>query len=191
MSTTLSRSRPQHLTLAGPTPRHQGKEAARPAQAPAEAPREYETNTTDEVIESRSLSRGASRINAGTTILIGRGKHECNLRPMCSERYRQRIEERHRVANAPTRRIMRTENALPGECLLTSSAAHTKPPISSCVPNSGSPVHMCLPSSFAYAFAPASGPVNRPKLKPQGQFERMARDQLLDELFDTLQECER
>ncbi|EMD31465.1 hypothetical protein CERSUDRAFT_119685 [Gelatoporia subvermispora B] len=135
---------------------------------------EYEMDMVNEAVENQVVvaereKEPGTASRARTTILTGRVKHECNLRPVFSERYRQRIKERHRVANAPARQIMRIEDALPGGRgninMLTSGVSHTKP--------------------FDLV---------RPKPKPpKGQFERMARmprDQLLDELFKAFQERE-
>lgn len=48
---------------------------------------------------------------ARTTILTGRVKHECNLRPGFNENYRRQMRERHRKANTPVRSIKRMENS--------------------------------------------------------------------------------
>ncbi|TFY63542.1 hypothetical protein EVJ58_g3198 [Rhodofomes roseus] len=107
---------------------------------------------------------------ARTTVLTGRVKHECNLRPMFSDRYRQRLKMRALAANTPRKQIMRIEDAGVGGRgninMLTSGVANT------------------TPLSFGQR-----------KPKPaKGQFERMARmprNQLLDELFRHFQERER
>ncbi|KZT67921.1 hypothetical protein DAEQUDRAFT_728416 [Daedalea quercina L-15889] len=107
---------------------------------------------------------------ARTTVLTGRVKHECNLRPMFSERYRQRLRMRTIAANTPKKQIMRIEDAGVGGRgninMLTSGVANTTP--------------LSL---------------GQRKQKPaKGQFERMARmprNQLLDELFRLFQERER
>jgi transcription initiation factor TFIIF subunit beta len=48
---------------------------------------------------------------ARTTILTGRVKHECNLRPLFTDSYRRQMRERHRKYNTPRRQIMRIEEA--------------------------------------------------------------------------------
>jgi transcription initiation factor TFIIF subunit beta len=66
---------------------------------------------------SVSMSAAAATPNtrARTTILTGRIKHECNLRPAFSANYRKQMKERHRKYNTPTRQIKRIETAnLPG-----------------------------------------------------------------------------
>lgn len=107
---------------------------------------------------------------ARTTVLTGRVKHECNLRPMFSDRYRQRLKMRTIAANTPRKQIMRIEDAGVGGRgninMLTSGVANT---------------------------TPLSLGQRRPK-PAKGQFERMARmprNQLLDELFRLFQERER
>ncbi|OCH89685.1 hypothetical protein OBBRIDRAFT_652886 [Obba rivulosa] len=135
---------------------------------------EYEMDMVNESVENQVVvaereKEPGSVSRARTTILTGRVKHECNLRPVFSDRYRQRLKERHRQANVPARQIMRIEDAVPGgrgNINMLTSGAGTK------------------------AFD-----IIRPKAKPpKGQFERMARmprDQLLDELFKAFQERER
>jgi transcription initiation factor TFIIF subunit beta len=52
---------------------------------------------------------------ARTTILTGRIKHECNLRPVFSASYRKQMKERSRKYNTPKRQIRRIEEAdVPG-----------------------------------------------------------------------------
>jgi transcription initiation factor TFIIF subunit beta len=48
---------------------------------------------------------------ARTTILTGRIKHECNLRPSFSENYRKQMRERHIRANTKQRQIRMIEDA--------------------------------------------------------------------------------
>ncbi|KAI0950676.1 hypothetical protein AcW1_007923 [Taiwanofungus camphoratus] len=136
---------------------------------------EYEMDMVNESVENqivvaeREKAPGTGN-RARTTILTGRVKHECNLRPVFTDRYRQRLKERSRAANLPARQIMRIEDAHPGGRgginMLTSGVANAAP--------------------FNLVKA-------KPK-PPKGQFERMARmprDQLLDELFHAFQERER
>lgn len=66
---------------------------------------------------SASTSAAAATVNtrARTTILTGRIKHECNLRPAFSESYRKQMRERHRKYNTPVRQIRMIEDAgVPG-----------------------------------------------------------------------------
>jgi len=136
---------------------------------------EYEMDMVNEAVENQiviaereKLPGTASR--ARTTILTGRVKHECSLRPMFTDRYRQRLKQRAIAANKPRKQIMRIEDAGVGGRgninMLTSGVTNATP--------------------FNFG---------KPKPKPQkGQFERMARmprDQLLDELFRAFQERER
>lgn len=48
---------------------------------------------------------------ARTTILTGRIKHECNLRPLFNESYRRQMRERSRAYNTPRRQIRMIEEA--------------------------------------------------------------------------------
>ncbi|EJF58635.1 transcription initiation factor IIF beta subunit [Dichomitus squalens LYAD-421 SS1] len=136
---------------------------------------EYEMDMVNDDVENQIVvaereKEPGTQSRARTTILTGRVKHECNLRPILTDRYRQRLKMRNLSANQPTRRIRMIEDAVPGGRgninMLTSGAAQHSP--------------------FSLV---------RPKAKPaKGQFERMARmprDQLLDELFKAFQERER
>ena len=52
---------------------------------------------------------------ARTTILTGRIKHECTLRPTLTETYRRQMRERRKKYNTPTRQIRMIEEAgVPG-----------------------------------------------------------------------------
>jgi len=64
------------------------------------------------VAEREKVPGSASR--ARTTIMTGKIKHECNLRPSFSESYRQRLRERTRVANTPLRQIRMIDEVVPG-----------------------------------------------------------------------------
>lgn len=66
---------------------------------------------------SVSVSAAAATPNtrARTTILTGRIKHECNLRPAFSASYRKQMKERHRKYNTPVRQIKMIDQAgVPG-----------------------------------------------------------------------------
>lgn len=52
-----------------------------------------------------SSSQGGVNSRARTTIMTGKIKHECNLRPRLSEGYRRRVKERTRMANSPVRKV--------------------------------------------------------------------------------------
>ena len=64
---------------------------------------------------SASAAAATPNTRARTTILTGRIKHECNLRPAFSASYRRQMKERHRKYNTPVRqiRMMETED-VPG-----------------------------------------------------------------------------
>jgi len=138
-------------------------------------PDEYELDMINEAVENQVViaereKEPGKKSRARTTILTGRVKHECNLRPLFTDKYRKRLKERSRAANAPTRTIQWIEDAHAGGRgainMLTSGVSNT--------------------SGFS--------DLVKPKPKPQkGQFERMARmprDQLLDLLFSLFRENE-
>ncbi|KAJ7489519.1 transcription initiation factor IIF, beta subunit [Mycena latifolia] len=60
---------------------------------------------------STSAAAATPNTRARTTILTGRIKHDCNLRPALTASYRRQMRERHLKANTPTRSIMRIEDA--------------------------------------------------------------------------------
>ncbi|PIL35304.1 transcription factor [Ganoderma sinense ZZ0214-1] len=144
------------------------------AETGAEA-EEYEMDMVNDDVENQIVvaereKEPDTQSRARTTILTGRVKHECNLRPMLTDKYRQRLKMRNLSANQPKRQIRMIDEALPGGRgsinMLTSGAAQHQP--------------------FSLVRAKAK--------PPKGQFERMARmprDQLLDELFKAFQERER
>ena len=66
---------------------------------------------------SVSTSSAAATVNtrARTTILTGRIKHECNLRPTFTQTYRHQMRERHKKYNTPMRQIRMIDDAgVPG-----------------------------------------------------------------------------
>jgi transcription initiation factor TFIIF subunit beta len=66
---------------------------------------------------SLSMSAAAATVNtrARTTILTGRIKHECNLRPTFTRNYRHQMRERHKKYNTPVRQIRMIDDAgVPG-----------------------------------------------------------------------------
>ncbi|KAI9061195.1 hypothetical protein FKP32DRAFT_1576737 [Trametes sanguinea] len=155
--------RPRIILTLPPDPAHPGE------------PDEYEMEMVNQDVENQIViaereKEPGTGSRARTTILTGSVKHEANMRPMLTERYRQQLKERNRAANQPRRTTMRIEDAHPGGRgsinMLTSGATNH-----------------------------AGFNLVKTKPKPQkGQFERMARmprDQLLDELFRAFQERER
>ncbi|EAU83402.1 hypothetical protein CC1G_09096 [Coprinopsis cinerea okayama7 len=119
---------------------------------------------------------GAAPANsrARTTILTGRIKHECNLRPSFSATYRKQMRERHRKYNTPTRQVMRIEDA---------GVSGGRGGINR------------LSSGVGVGAGGAFSDLVRTKPKPtKGTFERMARmprNQLLDNLFSLFREQQR
>lgn len=80
---------------------------------------EYEMDMVNESVENQIIVAEREKFpgtasRARTTILTGRVKHECNLRPVFTDRYRQRLRERARAANTSSRTIQYIENAHPG-----------------------------------------------------------------------------
>ena len=81
------------------------------------------------VVAEREKEPGtASR--ARTTILTGSVRHECNLKPLLTEKYRQRIRDRSRAANSHSRsiKILDNERSIGGRGAinrLTSGVANT------------------------------------------------------------------
>ena len=60
---------------------------------------------------STSAAAATPNTRARTTILTGRIKHDCNLRPALTASYRRQMRERHLKYNTPTRQIKRIEDA--------------------------------------------------------------------------------
>ena len=165
-----------------------------PAPDSPNEPEEFELDTVNEAVENQVViaereKEPGTASRARTTILTGRVKHECNLRPVLSDRYRQRLKERHLRANQPGRTIKRIEEEHPGDRgainRLTSGVSNT-------TGFSDLVVRLCRRPRCC--FRAQSSPLQKPKQKPpKGQFERMARmprNQLLDLLFSLFREQE-
>lgn len=60
---------------------------------------------------STSAAAATTNSRARTTILTGRVKHECNLRPNFTERYRQQMRARHVQSNTRLRQIRMIDDA--------------------------------------------------------------------------------
>ncbi|KAF9007918.1 transcription initiation factor IIF, beta subunit [Cyathus striatus] len=134
------------------------------AERPKDASLSVSTSTAAQTPNSR----------ARTTILTGRIKHECNLRPSFSENYRRQMRERHKKYNTPTRTIRMIEDAgISG----------------------GRGAVNRLSSGVGVGAGGAFSDLIRTKAKPtKGNFERMARmprNQLLDHLFNIFRESPR
>jgi transcription initiation factor TFIIF subunit beta len=115
---------------------------------------------------STSAAAATPNTRARTTILTGRIKHDCNLRPALTASYRRQMRERHIKYNTPTRQIMRIED---------SGVAGGRGAINR------------LTSGVSVGQDGAFSQMVKTKPKPaKGQFERMARiprNQLLDLIF--------
>lgn len=87
------------------------------ATIPADEPDTYELDLVHEVVENQVVvaerPKDPSQPNnrARTTILTGRIKHDCNLRPLFTKSYRRQMKERSRKYNTPLRQIQRIEDA--------------------------------------------------------------------------------
>lgn len=67
------------------------------------------------VVAERPKDPHSAHARARTTILTGRIKHDCSLRPVFSESYRRQMKERSRKYNTPQRQIRMIEQAgVPG-----------------------------------------------------------------------------
>ncbi|KAF9778889.1 transcription initiation factor IIF beta subunit [Thelephora terrestris] len=139
--------------------------------ASPDEPREYELEMVQESVDNQLVvaeKEKESGSRARTTILAGKVKHECNLRPVFTEKYRKRVRERHREVNTRSRQIKMIDEVTPGR---------------------GS-VNML---SSGVANASAFSDLVKTKQKPTKGFERMARmprNQLLDMLFKLYAEKE-
>ncbi|KLO15281.1 transcription initiation factor IIF, beta subunit [Schizopora paradoxa] len=128
-------------------------------------PEEYDLDMVNDAVENQVViaeREKAPGSRARTTILTGRIKHDCNMRPLFSEEYRKRMRERTRVANTPQRTVKMMEDVTPaGRVNMLSSGVSTP--------------------------AAAFSTMVKQKPKPQkGAFERyarVARNVLLDSLF--------
>jgi hypothetical protein len=80
-------------------------------------PEEYELDMVHESVDNQLVVAEKEKepgSRARTTILAGKVKHECNLRPVFTEKYRRRMRERVRKANTPQRQIKMIEEVTPG-----------------------------------------------------------------------------
>ncbi|KAJ6504268.1 transcription initiation factor IIF, beta subunit [Mycena vitilis] len=120
---------------------------------------------------STSAAAATPNTRARTTILTGRIKHDCNLRPTLTASYRQQMRERHKKYNTPTRQIKRIED-------------------SGIVGGQGA-VNRLTSLGTNGSF---HGLVKTKPKPAKGQFERMARiprNQLLDLIFQLFRETPR
>ena len=156
-----------------------------------EEPREYELDMVQESVDNQLVVAEKEKepgSRARTTILAGKVKHECNLRPVFTEKYRQRVRARHREVNTRSRQIKMIEEVTSGRGsvnMLSSGVANTSV-FSDLV------VRILV---YSTSIIPLNEwIVQKTKQKPQkGPFERMARmpkNQLLDLLFRLFAERE-
>ncbi|KAJ7756930.1 transcription initiation factor IIF, beta subunit-domain-containing protein [Mycena metata] len=123
---------------------------------------------------SASAAAATPNTRARTTILTGRIKHDCNLRPALTASYRRQMRERHLKYNTPTRQIKRIEDA---------NIAGGRGGVNR------------LTSGVGVGADGAFTGLIKTKPKPaKGQFERMARiprNQLLDLIFQLFRDTPR
>ena len=103
---------------------------------PSEEGDQYEMDMVNDTVQNQVVvaereKEPGTGSRARTTILTGQVKHECSLRPMFTESYRQRLKARAREAATPKRMTMRMEEAdLSGQGrinMLTKGVLHTTP----------------------------------------------------------------
>jgi len=149
-----------------------------------EEPSEYELDMVQESVENQLVVAEKEKepgSRARTTILAGKVKHECNLRPVFTEKYRKRVRDRHREVNTRSRQIKMIEEVTSGRGsvnMLSSGVANA---------NAFSDLVVRVLPQLSDLFPLIGCIAQKTKQKPaKGQFERMARmpkNQLLDLLF--------
>lgn len=91
-----------------------------PPETEGEPGDEFEMDMVNDTVENQYViaereKEPGKNSRARTTILTGRVKHECNLRPRMTDKYRQRVKQRSLAANQPRRTIKRIEDELSGD----------------------------------------------------------------------------
>ena len=81
---------------------------------------EYEMDMVNDDVENQIVDAEREKepgtgSRARTTILTGRVKHECSLRPALTDKYRMLMKKRTMNANRPSRTIKRIEDEHPGD----------------------------------------------------------------------------
>lgn len=137
---------------------------------------------------SISTSNVPHNTRARTTILTGRIKHECNLRPALSKSYRKQMKERVRKSNTPLRQIRMIEEAgVPGG---RGGVNRLSSGVGVGAGAAFSNLIVCLSHFYPSICLLILSQKTKPK-QTKGTFERMARmprNQLLDNLFSLFQE---
>ena len=90
------------------------------AENPDEPGEEFELDMVNESVENQFViaereKEPGTGSRARTTILTGRVKHECSLRPALTDKYRMLMKKRTMNANRPSRTIKRIEDEHPGD----------------------------------------------------------------------------
>ena len=156
-----------------------------------EEPSEYELEMVQESVDNQLVvaeKEKESGSRARTTILAGKVKHECNLRPVFTEKYRKRVRARHREVNTRARQIKMIDEVTAGRGsvnMLSSGVANA---------NAFSDLVVRPLPPYSVISRLIESLAQKTKQKPaKGQFERMARmpkNQLLDLLFKLFSERE-
>ncbi|THH16875.1 hypothetical protein EW146_g3847 [Bondarzewia mesenterica] len=126
---------------------------------------------------------------ARTTIMTGKIKHECNLRPTLTESYLKKMRDRAEVAKQQSKPIRRIDEVISGGqgSINRLSSGVTIAAGFADLTVRDSELILCRPLLTALPHH-----LQKPKAKPaKGQFERMARmprNQLLDMLFNLYRE---
>jgi transcription initiation factor TFIIF subunit beta len=140
------------------------------------------------VIAERAKDPSQPTNRARTTIMTGKVKHECNLRPVFSERYRERVK-RAMNSSLPTKRTR-----LIGEVAKGSAGQMAVNRLTSGVTSAAGfqDISVRHPARCPAFSCSSASPAQRNRQKqPKGGFERMARmarNQLLDLLFSLFKE---
>lgn len=96
---------------------------------PTAPPEEYHLDMNNDAVDNQVViaeREKAPGSRARTTILTGRIKHDCNMRPLFSEEYRKRMRERSKAANTPQRTVKMMEDVTPaGRVNMLSSGVST------------------------------------------------------------------
>jgi len=78
---------------------------------------EYELDMVQESVDNQLVVAEKEKeqgSRARTTILAGKVKHECNLRPVFTENYRKRVRARNKQVNTPSRQIKMIDEVTAG-----------------------------------------------------------------------------
>ena len=156
----------------------------------------YELDMVNQDVHNQAVIAERAKAPSGTgrartTIMTGKVKHECNLRPRMTGRYERRLMERGAAANERSMRVGLMDGARAGHGggkMLSSGISSAAGFADLAVRGSSFfALPLVLTLGVLYVFF-----LQRTKVKPpKGQYERMARmprNQLLDALFALFRE---